>query len=106
MATHQPSNHSAPEFISFLVLLNELQRRAVHTQGAHPERELLFEELVEKEHSLEQRILRQLELSYSENQCWWRRLLNLCKLRMNEFASTFKPRELLRFEADSPERQR
>jgi hypothetical protein len=106
MATHQPSNHSVPEFVSFLVLLNELQRRGMHVQTSHPERELLFEELVEREHSLEQRILRQLELTYSENQSWWQRFYNICKVRMNEFASSFKPREILRFEADSPERQR
>jgi hypothetical protein len=106
MATHQPSNHSVPEFVSFLVLLNELQRRAVHVRSSHPERELLFEELVEREHTLEQRILRQLELTYSEDQSWWRRLCNICKLRVSEFVSSFKPREILHFEADSPERQR
>ncbi len=106
MATHQPSNQSVPEFVSFLVLLNELQRRTMHVQAPHPERELLFEELVEREHSLEQRILHQLELTYSENQCWWKRLYNVCKVRMIEFASSFGPREIRSFEPDSPERQR
>jgi hypothetical protein len=106
MATHQPSNHSVPEFVSFLVLLNELHRRTLNVQIPHPERELLFEELIEREHSLEQRILRQLELTYSENQSWWQRLYNICKVRMTEFASSLKAREILQFEADSPERQR
>lgn len=106
MATHQPSNHNVPEYISFLVLLNELQRRTMHLGAGHVEREMLFEELVEREHSLEQRILLQLELTYSQDETWWRRILNICKLRINEFMLSFRPREIQSLEADSTERKR
>lgn len=104
MAANHPSNHNVPEAISFIVLLNELQRRSMKTgipAGFHAERDLLWEELVEREHSLEQKILLQLELCYEQKQSFWQKLYQALMLKMNRFASAFQANAIFDDAADS-----
>jgi hypothetical protein len=103
MATHHSSNRDIPESISFLMLLQELQRRSTSGGGFHLERELLWEELVEREHNLEQRILSQLDSSYQTKPSWWQRLRRSVMLKMNRFVSAFNPKQVIVAASDEPQ---
>jgi len=102
MTDNKPDDQNVPDAISFVALLNELRRRRLAANALHPEREILFDELVDREHSLEQRILLQLEGTYSGKKSWWKRIFRIFVIRMNVFVSAFNPHAL---PDDSPSRE-
>ena len=102
MTSHQPGNYEVPNTVSFITLVFELERRAVNSSfeanssaqernliksQTEFDRELLYKQLLDLEHCLEQRILFQLEGSLLQKEVWWKRFYRQLMLRINSFAS-------------------
>jgi hypothetical protein len=103
MALYQPSN--LPAKVSFITLLNVLRMRSAKVPAFNLERELLFEELLDKERSLEQKILIQLEQNFYCKMPWWKDLYHRVLFKVRGFRSSFSWQNINRHELNSREHQ-